>query len=241
MTTDNTTDNTTTDNTDAIDEAIRQAKERASEGSDTPSEQKPKRKRLTPAEREARDAKRKEEVAARKEARRIAREKKRAEAEANRKPAHMAKVRKAAAKLPALSDAAQEAFNTISSKLSPQDVFTLNAHLQLHVRELQTKAALEANLTLGDKVRIVNGAARYIGCVGTVTELRRIRCFVTIEGVDKPAYLFTSDVVVLDQPQEIPEDEDESTESVMSDESENTVPSDDESEENTDSEAVQAA
>ena len=151
------------------------------------------------AEREAKRAASKAEAdaarAERKANREAAQSAKKAEREAKKssKKPHMSKVEKAAAKLPKLSAAAQQAVDELSANLSQDQVLAVAAHLQHVVRVRSTERALTQKLVVGTKVRIVGGSAKYVGSEGTVTEARRIRCYVTVEGVDKPIYLFSSD------------------------------------------------
>ena len=107
---------TTSDNISKIDAAIAAAQKRKAKktGQAPPAEDDPttvgeasthsmRRPRLTSEEREARDKAREAERQQRREAKAAERERKHAEREANRKPAHMAKVDKAAARLPAVT------------------------------------------------------------------------------------------------------------------------------------------
>jgi hypothetical protein len=202
---------TTTD----IDTAIAAAKARVSKnsGSDASTTDKPKRKRLTDEERAQRTADYEKAKADRKAAREAKRAAKLAEYEANRKPAHMAKVNKAAEKLPTLTADAEASFNTVTGELSPADIFVLSEHLTHYVRAQRTQAALDMNLNVGDKVRVLSGNPRAVGQVGFITKAQRIRCFVQLEGSDKDIYLFSSDVEVLEAAaiQEVPADTEEST------------------------------
>ncbi len=188
--------------TAAIDQAINASKAaRATEtdaGATASTESKPKRRRLTPEERETRDALREKEKAERKAAREAASAAKKAEREANRKPPHMSKVEKAAAKLPIMSPEAQEAFDTLTAGLESSDMFTLTENLRHHVRVQQTTQALNTNLTVGQVVTIVGGNRRFIGQTATVAKVQRIRCYVDVQGYDKPVYLFLSDCQPLD-------------------------------------------
>jgi len=61
-----------------------------------------------------------------------------------------------------------------------------------------TQRALSQKVAAGDEVRILGGDPRYVGMTGTVSKAQRIRCYVTVGGVNKPIYLFTSDVQVLE-------------------------------------------
>lgn len=120
-------------------------------------------------------------------------------AQAHKPPAHMAKVMKAGARLPALSENASEFFANLKANLSAFDLSTLALHLQHYNRVEATMRAATQKVENGSIVRIVGGDPRYVGLVGEVVEARKIRCFVDVEEVNKPIYLFTSDVEVLDK------------------------------------------
>lgn len=70
----------------------------------------------------------------------------------------------------------------------------------------------------GDTVRIISGDERYIGSTGTVTNARRTRVFVSVEGAKTPIYLFRADVELVqalitvenDEDLEVSEDSNES-------------------------------
>lgn len=138
------------------------------------------------AEREASMSTRKAEREARKAAK--------AAEEADKRPVHMAKVARAASKLPQLSTDASDAFATLTTKLATDQIAALALHLQHHNRVAATQNALTVRMTTGTAVRIVGGDPRFIGKTGVVSKAQRIRCYVAIEGVAKPVYCFTSDV-----------------------------------------------
>jgi transcription antitermination factor NusG len=152
-------------------------------------------------DREALKATRDLERAAEKLAKATVRATKKAEreaAKANKVPAHLAKVQKAAEKLPALSVDALTAYETLVGALATNELSALVAHLALKVRIEQTKAATNTKLSIGDRVRVTAGDPKFVGLEGTVTEARRIRCFVELPGRKAPVYLFTSDVEKLE-------------------------------------------
>jgi len=138
------------------------------------------------AEREASMSTRKAEREARKAAK--------AAEDADKRPVHMAKVARAASKLPQLSTDASDAFATLTTKLATDQIAALALHLQHHNRVAATQNALTVKMTTGTAVRIVGGDPRFIGKTGVVSKAQRIRCYVAIEGVAKPVYCFTSDV-----------------------------------------------
>lgn len=154
----------------------------------------PKRPRLTEEEKAARLATRETERAARKVTRDAARTAKLAERAASRQPAHMRKVEKAAAKLGNLSEASQLIFNEATANLPGAELATLALHIQHHNRVSATSRALSQKIEKDQTVTINGGDPRYIGRTGVVFKAQRIRCYVTLEGVSKPVYLFTSDV-----------------------------------------------
>ena len=71
-------------------------------------------------------------------------------------------------------------------------------------------------LAMSAEVACVSRPGRrvYLGCEGVVCESRRIRCFVEVEGVTNPVYLFTSDVEVLEAA-EVEVEESEETENAL--------------------------
>jgi len=114
--------------------------------------------------------------------------------EADKRPVHMAKVARAASKLPQLSSDASDAFSTLTIKLATDQIAALALHLQHHNRVAATQNALAVKMTTGTAVRIVGGDPRFIGKTGVVSKAQRIRCYVAVDGVAKPVYCFTSDV-----------------------------------------------
>lgn len=224
MTTTNTTETTTTEsNTKAspeqiaqIDAAIARAKARklAKEAATAAGAQaeatagkaekgSPEEVAAKEAERSAKKSTQERERAAakaRRDAERAAKKAAREATKANSTP-HMAKVEKARAKLPTLSDDAQALFNTVTASLSAPELTALAAHIefQLRVNATQQASTSAPGLKEGDLVRIVSGDARYLNQVGLVTKAARIRCFVELEGVSKPVYLFVSDVELVQE------------------------------------------
>lgn len=158
----------------------------------TPKE--PKRPKLSDEEKAARLAARETDRAARKATREANRAAKLAERNANRKPAHMKKVEKAAEKLGALNASAQLLFNEATTNLTAAELASLALHFQHFNRVQATQRALGQKIEAGMEVTIINGDPRWIGKTGTISKAQRIRCYVQIEGVAKPVYLFTSDV-----------------------------------------------
>jgi len=117
-----------------------------------------------------------------------------AEKLAAKKPAHMAKVLKAAEKLPKLNDVAEASLAELTANLSAAQLAALALHIQHFNRVKATERALSIKIEEGMSVNIIGGDPRYIGMSGTVTKAQRIRCYVEVEGAAKDVYCFTSDV-----------------------------------------------
>lgn len=191
-----------------IDKALAAAKARkaaktGTAGEASPKEPKqpkapkePKRPRLTDEDKAARIAARDAERATRKAERDIARAAKLEARNANKQPAHMRKVLKAAEKLGALTQTAQVIFDDATANLPAAQVAILSLHLQHFNRVKATERARVSAIEAGQTVNIIGGDPRFIGKSGTVTKAQRIRCYVAVEGFNKPIYLFTSDVSV---------------------------------------------
>jgi membrane protein involved in colicin uptake len=200
------------DSTSAIDAALNKAKARkaakngTAEGSTetlakpakaakvAKEKAEPKRPRLSDEEKAARQLKKDAERAEKKTAREAVRATKKAERDAAKRTPHMSKVEKAAGRLPVLTDAAQLIFNDITTNFGRDQVAAVAAHLTHFNRVQATSRALGQKISAGDTVRIVGGDSRYIGQEGVVAKAQRIRCYVTVDGVKKDVYLFTSDV-----------------------------------------------
>lgn len=186
----------------AIDKALAMAKARKSAKEEaTVSETSTVKQKISTADRATLKANRDAERAARKLAiaqQREARKAARLATHGDGQTPHMKKIEKAAAALPKMSDATQLSFNEITSNLSAAQITALSLHLQHFNRVKATERALTQTLDVGQQVRIISGVQKYIGMTGTVDRAQRIRCFVTIPGVSKPVYLFTSDVELLE-------------------------------------------
>lgn len=197
---------TNDDSTSKIDAAINAAKSRkAKNKSETTSTEstgeKTSRPRLTAEAKEARDLQRETERAEKKAERDRVRTAKQAAKQAERKPAHMSKVDKAAEKLPGLDNAVGAFFNELTVNFTQVQLSALSAHLQHFNRVKATERALNQKVTMGSTVRITGGDNRFIGMEGTVSKAQRIRCYVSVPGVKKDVYLFTSDCEVLEMAQ----------------------------------------
>jgi hypothetical protein len=136
------------------------------------------------------------ERTAKKEARAAAKAEKQAAKSAAKPVAHLAKVVRAGERLGTLDSDTQLIFDEATTNLSAAQVSSLAAHLTHFNRVKATERAGSAKVEAGQSVTITGGDPRYIGQTGTVFKSQRIRCYVTVEGVSKPIYLFTSDCEV---------------------------------------------
>lgn len=182
----------------AIDAAVNAAKARkasksGSGGSATPKAAKPE-KAAKPTD---------EEKAAAKAAKQVLREAKKAEKLAGRKPAHMSKVERAAKNLPGLTNRAEMTFNELIVNLTASEITSLAAHLMHFNRAQATERSLTQKLSVGDRVRILGGDPKYVGLMGTLSKVQRIRTYVNVDGFTKPAYCFTADCEKIEAEQAI--------------------------------------
>lgn len=211
------TEKNTEINVSKIDAAIAAAKARkaAKEGASAATE-KPAKPAKAPKEpkgpKEPADPKKvkpsKEEREAKVAALKAAREERKAKKAAERaavaaakaaakKPAHVAKLDRAASKLPLMNTIASEMFSEITANLSRAQIDAVAQHLLHWNRVKATEAATVAKLEPGETVRIVGGDGRFVGYTGTVEKAQRIRCYVNVPDIGKVVYLFTSDVEVI--------------------------------------------
>lgn len=151
---------------------------------------------ISDEERARRAAVASEEKAKRDAERKAKREKKREEEQANRRPVHMKKVARAAERLPAISDKAKDAVQTIlNSGFDRNEITGVIAHVTHRLREEATLKAQAVEVGLGDTVRINDASSRYNGQLGRVVAVQRIRCYVEpLTAAEKKVYLFLSDV-----------------------------------------------
>ena len=184
--------------TDELDQKIDEVDAKVAEAKKT--------KRIVSPEKAAERA----QAAVDKDAKKAARAAAKAEREAARaaRKVHMAKVDRAAQNLPTLSEEANELFQAVIADLPHSQVAALAMHLNHFNRATATEAATKLTLTVGQTVRIIGGDAKFIDRVGTVSKVQRIRCLVEVEGMKKPAYVFLSEVEVLES------DEQEAAEAV---------------------------
>lgn len=145
------------------------------------------------SEREAKRAQLAEERAER----RALREAKKAERESQKKMLpDTARLVTAEARLPQLTTTASDALAAVfGTNPSEADLAAIISHLQHGLRSRQTiRAATGTEIQEGQTVVIKVGEPRFVGKVGVVTKVSRIRCHVQLEGREKPLYVFTSDV-----------------------------------------------
>lgn len=104
------------------------------------------------------------------------------------KPAHVAKLDKVAAQLPALSEDATVVV-TAAKNLATADICSAVAHLQIEIRRrgiMSTAqgAARGETLAEGTRIKVVSCAhnSKLIGMLGTVTKVQRIRAYAKLDG-----------------------------------------------------------
>ncbi len=123
---------------------------------------------------------------------------------ANKAPAWQRKIERLTAALP---EATENLTNLQSVLTTFSDVELTSAlayvEFERRTRGIRATAELKATegqtLNVGDKVLIKNcNARKFIGQVGVVDLVRRIRAFVVVPGFDTKAYVFTSDVELLE-------------------------------------------
>lgn len=176
----------------AIDKALAAAKARkaAKESSPSSDEGEVKVTKSAPDKAEkiaAREAKR-AQMAKEREERRAAK------ASQPKGPAHMKKIDRAASRLPTLSDSAQLLFNEATTNFSAEQITAISLHLQHFNRVKATERALGQKVEVGQTVKIIAGDPKFVGMTGTVSKSQRIRCYVTVPGIKRDVYCFTSDV-----------------------------------------------
>jgi hypothetical protein len=122
---------------------------------------------------------------------------------AGKEPSWMRKIERLREALPASSDDLKALSRELLS-FSDVDLTSALAYVEFERRRrgIQATAAAKSTdapvLNVGDTVRIKNcNARKFIGLVGVVTLVRRIRAFVAVDGFDTTAYVFTTDVEVL--------------------------------------------
>lgn len=178
----------------AIDKALAAAKARKavkegmSQDAETDAPKKAKLSDEAKALKQAERAQKQAQLKAEREARKVAK------AQQVKGPAHMKKIDRAASKLPELSEQLQLLFNEATTNFGASQITALALHLQHFNRVKATERALSQKIEAGQQVQIIGGDPKFIGMVGTVTKAQRIRCYVSIPGVKRDVYCFTSDV-----------------------------------------------
>ncbi len=152
------------------------------------------RKKYTPEQRIARAKELEKEREDRAAARKAESDKKKAEAQAKRGTPHMSKVEKASLGLAPMDADTQVHFDEIKSDLCGAQIDSLLGHLAFYRRAESTKGSLDLKLAEGTRVRIVSGPPKLIGKEGVVAKWQRVHCYITIAGLNKPAYLFNANV-----------------------------------------------
>jgi hypothetical protein len=181
------------ENIKSLDEQIREAKALRSAGMGAPAGASGRR-RLTPEERAQRLAEYEAGKMERREARERRKAERQAELAAERGTPHMKKVEKAAAVLPMLENDEGTRLNALLEDFNVDSLEKIMLHLEHHVRAERTRAALNTKLRVGQVVKVLGGSAKFHGAVGVVAKVQRIRCYVTLPGMEKPQYFFCSDV-----------------------------------------------
>jgi type IV secretory pathway VirB10-like protein len=100
-------------------------------------------------------------------------------------PAHLAKINKVAAQLPALSADASFLVDS-ANEMTTADICSAIAYLQIAVRRRGVTALADApKLNVGDRVSVSSASnPRFIGQMGTVNKVQRIRAYVTLDNKD---------------------------------------------------------
>lgn len=185
-------------------------------GNTQTDEAKAEAKRAKDAERALKREQLNKERAERQEKRKTEREAKKAErmTKQSSKVPHMGKVEKAGARLPELTPAAQELINEATANFTATQLAAIALHIQHFNRTKATERALSGpELTEGTIVKIIAGDPKFIGMVGFLSKVQRIRCYVSVDGIDRDIYLFRSDVEAVDVPANtVPVMEEEGTE-----------------------------
>ena len=118
------------------------------------------------------------------------------------------KLEKARAKLSLLTEKQEETIAQLKSEYSLPEILQLIEHLQFHTREVGLTKAMSsaAPINVGDKVEIIDGTPHYVGRVGIVIKSQRIRCYVQLDDVEKPVYLYTTDVKHYEEKEDVEEE-----------------------------------
>ena len=90
----------------------------------------------------------------------------------------------------------------LAKVLHENDMNCIIKHLQYYIKQATHKKVADIRTTVrnpvipGDVVKIVGGDPSYVGKIGIVDRVQRVRCFVEIDQ-RKPVYIYLSDVEVI--------------------------------------------
>jgi len=139
-----------------------------------------------------------------KKAERVAAKAAKQASQGNMLPAWQRKIERLANDLPTRTDNLTALLNLVKD-FSDVELTSSLAYVEYERRQrgIRATAGLKANegqtLAVGDKVLIKNcNSRKFIGQVGIISMVRRIRAFVTVPGFETDAYCFTSDIEVLE-------------------------------------------
>lgn len=123
-----------------------------------------------------------------------------AKSSADSKPVHMKKVERAAGRLPQMGSVASGLFEEATRSLNAEQRAALALHIQHHNRVQSTLQATSSSpLKIGQVVKIMGGDPKFIGSIGAVEKVQRIRCYVSVPGSRRPVYCFVSEVDRLEE------------------------------------------
>jgi hypothetical protein len=105
------------------------------------------------------------------------------------------------ARLPPISDLGRGIVALAVNNMDPKEVAVLAVHLNHTLREASInnsrKAAENGGVEKGDHVllaRVSTVATKYEGMVGTVQQVKNLRCYVKLKGIAKPLYVYMAEV-----------------------------------------------
>jgi len=150
------------------------------------------------AEREAAKAKKQAEKEAAKEAKRLEREaKKAAKVQEETKVPHMAKIEKAAEKLPELNEQEGEVW-VLANQLDCVSLSKVMAHLELKYKALSTETSVGMKFDVGSTVQFVAGNSDRLGKIGVIVESKRIHARVIVAETEKEVACYLSDLMTVE-------------------------------------------
>lgn len=94
-----------------------------------------------------------------------------------------------------------EAPKDIAADVATLSDENLNAMLKVLRTEARRREKERESLRpkVGSKVRILKGRPKYVGKEGTAVIVRKSRCFVTVPGINAPAYVLITDVELIER------------------------------------------